>query len=72
MKSLTDEQVEKEIERLRNTREVKLSQLEQRVKYRRRQALYTLRWQEKHGKELLESGIDEDVLLSMDKEFDNE
>lgn len=66
---LTDELVEKEIERLKNTREVKLAQLENKIKYKRRQALYQLRWLEKHGRELLESGIDEEVLKGMDEDI---
>lgn len=66
---LTDEQVEKEIERLKQTREVKLAQLENKIKYKRRQALYQLRWLEKHGRELLESGIDEEVLLATENDL---
>lgn len=54
---LTDEDVEVEIERLSNSAEVKLARAEQRVKYRRRQYMYTLRVLEKRGKELAEQGI---------------
>ena len=37
---LTDEQVEKEIERLRNSEAVALARRKQRLEYRRRQFLY--------------------------------
>lgn len=40
---LTDEQVEVEIEKLSNSEYVKLGRKEQRLKYKRRQYLYTLR-----------------------------
>lgn len=54
---LTDEAVEKEIARLTNTDAVKLARREQRLKYKRRQQLYTLRALEKRGKELAAAGI---------------
>ena len=58
MKSdLTDEQVELEIERLSKSPLVKLARKEQRLKNARRQNLYTLRYLEKRGKELKDSGI---------------
>ena len=53
---LTDLEVEMEIERLRASEAVKVAQAEQRMKYRRRQQLYTLRWMEKRGKELIAEG----------------
>lgn len=46
---LTDEDVELEIERLKNSEAVILAQAERKFKYRRRQYLYTLRWYEKRG-----------------------
>ena len=64
-KKLTDEQVEKEIERLRNSDLVKLAKREEYVRNRRRQYLYCLRTYERKGKELAESGITMDVLDSM-------
>lgn len=64
-KKLTDEQVEKEIERLRNSEFVKLAKREEWVRNRRRQYLYCLRTYERKGKELAESGITMDVLDSM-------
>lgn len=54
---LTDEQVESEIARLTKTDAVKLALREQRVKYRRRQVLYSLRVLEKRGKQLMAQGV---------------
>lgn len=54
---LTDEAVEREIARLTVTEEVKLARREMRLKYKRRQQLYTLRALEKRGRELQEAGI---------------
>lgn len=54
---LTDEQVESEIARLTKTDAVKLARREQRVKYRRRQVLYSLRALEKRGKQLMSQGV---------------
>lgn len=57
---LTDEEVELEIERLTNSEAVKLAHKEKQFRYRRRQYLYTLRWYEKRGKELMKLGYDLD------------
>lgn len=54
---LTDEQVELEIARLTKTKEVRLARREQRLKYKRRQALYTLRALYKRGEQLIEEGV---------------
>lgn len=54
---LTDEAVEREIERLSTNEAVRLARKELRLKYKRRQALYQLRALEKRGKELLAAGI---------------
>lgn len=62
---LTDEQVEKEIERLTKTEAVKLARRELRLKYKRRQQLYTLRALEKRGKELQAAGVTLDNLDEM-------
>lgn len=62
---LTDEQVEREIERLMDSDMVKLAKKEEYVRNRRRQYLYSLRSYEKKGKELAESGITMEVLDSM-------
>lgn len=70
---LTDEQVEREIERLRSSEFVKLAKKEEAIRYRRRQYLYTLRTYEKKGRELAASGITMDVLESIangDGEYD--
>lgn len=54
---LTDEAVEREIAKLSVSPAVKLARRELRLKYKRRQTLYTLRALEKRGRELQESGI---------------
>lgn len=54
---MNDVDVELEIERLKESEAVKLAQRERQFKYRRRQYLYTLRWYEKRGKELMAQGI---------------
>lgn len=65
---LTDEQVEKEIERLEASPLVKLARREERIRYKRRQRLYTLRALEKKGKELEKAGITLEMLYDMEKE----
>ena len=62
---LTDEQVEKEIERLTQSPLVALARREQRLRYRRRQYLYQLRDLEKKGKALEKAGINMEVLNAM-------
>lgn len=59
---LTDEQVEKEIERLRESEYVKLAKKEARLRLRRRQYMYGLRNLEKKGKELAAAGITMEML----------
>lgn len=54
---LTEDAVESEIARLTATDEVKLARRELRLKYKRRQQLYTLRNLEKRGRELMAAGI---------------
>lgn len=61
----TDEQVELEIERLRESEYVKLARKEQRIKNRRRQTMYTLRNFEKRGKELARQGVTMESLDEM-------
>lgn len=63
---LTDEEVEREIERLSKSPLVALARRKQRIDYRRRQRLYNLRDLEKRGKALLEAGITMEVLNAMD------
>ena len=65
---LTDEMVEKEIERLQKSEFVKLAKKEERMRFRRRQQLYSLRLYEKKGKELAKSGITLETLETMLKE----
>lgn len=62
MKGLTDEQVEFEIAKLKDSPLVKLARKEERIRYVRRQYLYTLRQYEKKGKELAKSGITMEIL----------
>lgn len=71
---LTDEDVELEIERLKNSEAVILAQAERKFKYRRRQYLYTLRWYEKRGKQLMEQGVTPDDFKAseMDEEMEVE
>lgn len=63
---LTDEEVEAEIERLTKSDAVKLARREQRIKYRRRQQLYTLRAYEKRGKQLMAEGVTMEALDILD------
>ncbi len=53
----TDEQMNIEIERLKNSPHVALARKELRLKYKKRQYLYSLRNLEKRGKWLEEQGI---------------
>ena len=59
---LSDEQVEIEIQRLNESDYVRLARKANRVKYARRQYLYTLRALEKQGRKLAEEGTDEAAL----------
>ena len=68
---LTAEQVEREIERLNNSEAVQIARREQRLKYKRRQYMYQLRWLEKHGKELMESGVTSEALERMENEMED-
>jgi hypothetical protein len=70
--NLTDEEVEAEIERLRQSPMVALARKEQRIRYRRRQALYQLRSLERKGIELSQSGITMEFLNGMESADDLE
>ena len=59
---LTDEQVEAEIARLKESEAVNLARYAEQLKYRRRHYLYKLRDLEKKGKVLMEAGITRDIL----------
>lgn len=67
-KFLTDEEVEQEIEKLKESDLVKLARREARIRYRRRQFLYQLRNLEKKGKELMDAGITMEVLDGLEVE----
>lgn len=56
-RELTDAQVEMEIVRLNASEEVRLARQEQKIKFKRRQYLYQLRWMEKRGEQLMNEGI---------------
>ena len=59
---ITDEAVEKELEQLKASPYVQLARREQRLKYKYRQQLYSLRNLEKRGKELAAIGITIDTI----------
>ena len=69
---LTDEQVEREIERLSKSPMVALARKKHRYDYRRRQYLYQLRDLEKRGKALAEAGFTMENLDEMAEEFESE
>ncbi len=52
------------------TEAVKLARREQRIKYRRRQQLYTLRVLEKRGKELMAQGVTMEALDILEASVD--
>lgn len=62
----TDEEVEQEIERLTQSEYVQLARKELRIRYRRRQYMYTLRNLERRGRELASSGITMNTLDTLD------
>ena len=70
-KPITDEQVEKEIDKLKQSKAVKLAKQERRVKTKRRQYLYQLRWSERRGRELQAQGVTEEELELLEQEADN-
>lgn len=67
---ITDEEVELEIERLKNSPQVKLAKKEEAIRNRRRQYMYSLRAYEKKGKQLESEGITFDSLEAMRMEAD--
>ena len=70
-KPITDEQVEKEIDKLKQSKAVKLAKQERRVKTKRRQYLYQLRWLERRGSELQAHGVTEEELELLEQEADS-
>lgn len=69
---LTDEEVERELNELKASPYVQLARREQRLKYKYRQQLYTLRSLEKRGRELAAIGVTidkiEEYLEALEKE----
>ena len=65
--TMTDEQVEREIERLLDSPMVKLAKKDELIRYRRRQYLYKLRGYEKKGIDLAKAGITIEILEALDK-----
>lgn len=66
--TMTDEQVQQEIDRLNKSEYVKLSQKEIALRYKKRQRLYQLRTHERRGKALAEAGVTMELLNSMDED----
>lgn len=62
---LTDEAVEEEIARLQASPLVKLAKKEERIRYARRQYMYTLRMYEKRGRQLEAEGVTMESLESL-------
>ena len=69
---LSDEEVEREIERLQDSEMVALARREARLRYKRRQYLYQLRDLEKKGKALIAAGITREVLDALYKNTEEE
>lgn len=68
-KPLTDLEVEEEITRLKASPLVALGKMEERIRIRRRQYMYSLRQYEKRGAELAASGVTVESLLAEEKEM---
>lgn len=64
-----EELVDAEIERLKKTKEVKLSQKYQRLQDRKRKYMADLRWHEKRGKKLMEQGWTLDTIELLFKDI---
>lgn len=64
---MSDEQVEQEIERLKNSEYVKIAKKEESIRYKRRQYMYQLRVYERKGKDLAAAGITMELLESQEK-----
>lgn len=65
-KQFTDDQVEREIERLENSQFVRLARKKDRVDNARRQRMYTLRALEKKGIQLAREGWTLEMLDDME------
>ena len=55
-RGMTDEDVEREIDRLRKSEFVKIAKREEQIRYARRNLLYNLRSLERKGRQLYEMG----------------
>lgn len=71
-KPTPEELIDAEIERLKQTEEVKLAQKEQRLIHRKRKYLADLRWLEKRGKKLMEEGWTWDTIDLLFKDIPEE
>jgi len=69
---VSDEAVEEEIARLNNSPYVALARKEHRVRYRRRQYMYTLRMLEKKGRQLEAEGVTMETLEALSRGIDPE
>ena len=65
-KGIDDAEVEREIAELLENEDVLLAKTEARIRNRRRQYLYQLRWMERRGKELREQGYTLESLALVD------
>ena len=68
-RTLSDQEVEQEITRLKASPLVALGRVEERIRNKRRQYLYTLRQYERRGLELMAAGVTVDKLLEQEKEM---
>lgn len=65
-KHFTDEEVEREIERLQKSPAVKLAKKEESIRNRRRQYMYQLRMYEKKGLDLMAAGVSFETLAKIE------
>lgn len=71
-KPTPEELIDAEIDRLKNTDEVKLAQKYQRLLNRKRKYMADLRWLEKRGKQLLAEGWTLDTIELLFNEMQDE
>jgi hypothetical protein len=71
-KPTPEELIDAEIERLKQTDEVKLAQKYQRLMNRKRKYMADLRWLEKRGKKLMEEGWTWDTIDLLFKDIPEE
>ncbi len=67
MTKFTDEQVEQEIERLLKSPHVAMSRKAERLRNKRRQFMYSLRWHEKKGKKMEAEGVTPELLMALEE-----